>query len=385
MKILIVRNTPDVMEYTDGKYNLQEIGLARALNKLGHKCDIVYSGGKKKKTVEIEFAPNKSFNLFYLKVINIAGNGYLLGLNKLTKNYDIVQSGGYDQLRSWIMAKKYSEKLLIYQGPYYSDFNKEYNFKCKFVDAFFISRYKKMNTPFLTKSKLAADFLSEKGLKNITPVGVGFDLEQMEAEGILESEFFNELKSLKADGNKLLLYIGRMEKRRNILFLLEVINKINETHNHKFKMIMIGRGDKEYLEQIHEYINLHNLKDVILYKEQIDQKHLPAIYKLCNVFLLPTKFEIFGMVLLEAMYYGIPVVTTHNGGASILINNEINGIVEEEDCDKWVEAVRKILENNDIEEQLGTAAHKTIATQFTWDALAPKFLEAYQNRIEDKQ
>ncbi len=383
MRILIVRSNPDVMEYTDGTYNLQEIGLARALNKLGHKCDVVYSGGNKQKTISIEFAPNKSFNLFYLKVINIAGNGYLLGLDKLIKNYDIIQSGAYDQLRSWIMAKKYSEKLLVYQGPYYSDFNKGYNLKCKFVDTFFLSRYKKMNTCFLTKSKLAADFLGEKGLKNITPIGVGFDLAQMESEGILESEFFNELKGIKAEDNKLLLYIGRMEKRRNILFLLEAVKKIHETQNHKIKMVLIGRGDKEYLAKIWEYINQNNLKDVIIYKERIEQKYLPAIYKLCDVFLLPTKFEIFGMVLLEAMYYGIPVVTTHNGGASILINNGINGIIEEEDSSKWAEDVCRILENNDIEELLGTAAHETIAAQFTWDALAPKFLEAYQKRMNE--
>lgn len=53
---------------------------------------------------------------------------------------------------------------------------------------------------------------------------------------------------------------------------------------------------------------------------------MPTVYQSCDAFSLPTRYEIFGMVLLEAMYYGLPTFTTYNGGSSTLMNQE-NGII----------------------------------------------------------
>ena len=127
MKILIVRSSSGYVDATAAKYNLQEIGLARAFNKRGHQCDVVYWGGKNKKVVEIEYDEGKTFKVFYLKAYNFLKNGIYKGLKELSKNYDIVHCGGYDQIESWLLAKSIPEKLVVYNGSYYSDFNKGYN------------------------------------------------------------------------------------------------------------------------------------------------------------------------------------------------------------------------------------------------------------------
>ncbi|MFR6092195.1 MAG: hypothetical protein ACLUIR_02045 [Faecalibacterium prausnitzii] len=60
-------------------------------------------------------------------------------------------------------GRKYPEKTVIYHGPYYSPFNKNYNRMCRVFDAFFVGRYRRRGTRFLTKSELPRKFLLENG------------------------------------------------------------------------------------------------------------------------------------------------------------------------------------------------------------------------------
>ena len=182
MKILLVRSSSGYVDVRNAHYNIQETGLARAFNRKGHQCDVVFWGGKKEEVIEIEYDGGKTFKVFYLKAYDILKNGVYKGLKELSKNYDIVHCGGYDQINSWILAKSIPEKLVVYNGSYYSDFNTGYNKKCKVVDKLFLPRFKRKGIFFDTKSNLSADFLRQRGLTNVYPVGVGIDLERLKSK-----------------------------------------------------------------------------------------------------------------------------------------------------------------------------------------------------------
>ena len=64
------------------------------------------------------------------------------------------------------------------------------------------------------------------------------------------------------------------------------------------------------------------------------------------------------MVLLEAMYYGLPVFTTYNGGSSTLINNENGIIIENTDCNEWSEKIVKVLSDKKECDAIGEKAHR---------------------------
>ena len=384
MKIIITRNAPDVMDYSDGNYNLQEIGLARALNKKGHQCDVVYSGGKTEKVIEIEYDKGKTFKLIYLRVIKIIDNGYLLGLDELISQYDVIHSGAYDQLRTWIFAKKYPNKLVVYQGPYASNYTKNYNKKCFLVDKIFVPRYKKNKITFITKSKLASDFLIEKGLIDVTSVGVGFDLEQMGSDKEKIEPLYSDISAKKNAGKKIVLYIGKIEVRRNVLFMLETLKKYLILYpEDDVCFLIVGKGKGKYFDRCKSFIRDNCLYNNVIWIDQIEQKYLPAIYKLADIFWLPTKYEIFGMVLLEAMYYGVPVLTTFNGGSSILIKQDYSGIISEESVDKWITNTHRILTDHTLADSIRTRAHNIIVEQFTWDALADRFIEVYRRKCNE--
>ena len=179
MKILIIRPWPSLLDVTKNTYNIQEVGLAKALVKRGHSTDILFWTDGDEMTVEVEAEGGKPIRVFYRHGKVLLKNVWFSGQDALFAQYDVLQTAEYNQMFSWHLAGKYPEKTVIYHGPYYSPFNKNYNRMCRVFDAFFVGRYRRRGTRFLTKSELARKFLLEKRLspEQVTTVGVGIDAE----------------------------------------------------------------------------------------------------------------------------------------------------------------------------------------------------------------
>ena len=121
------------------------------------------------------------------------------------------------------------------------------------------------------------------------------------------------------------------------------------------------------------------IRDSIVWQRQMKQNQLPAIYENADFFLLPTRYEIFGMVLLEAMYFGTAVLTTRNGGASMLIRNEENGMVFD-NCDAkvWAEWILSMSNKKEKLLEMQKQASATICDSFLWDTVCTAFEQVYK-------
>ena len=121
MKVLLVRSFPDVLNLNT--YNVQEIGLAKALACKGIECGVVLYHGKKEDAEELyEFnkgGRSYSFKIYWLKGISIFKNGFMLSVYKLIRLYDVVQVHEYDQILSWMIYNKLRKPTVIYHGPYF--------------------------------------------------------------------------------------------------------------------------------------------------------------------------------------------------------------------------------------------------------------------------
>lgn len=230
MKILIIRPWPSLLDVTKNTYNIQEVGLAKALVKRGHSTDILFWTDGDEMTVEVEAEGGKPIRVFYRHGKVLLKNVWFSGQDALFAQYDVLQTAEYNQMFSWHLAGKYPEKTVIYHGPYYSPFNKNYNRMCRVFDAFFVGRYRRRGTRFLTKSELARKFLLEKRLspEQVTTVGVGIDAELLRdrpdaGQTELEGKMRAQKKGLK------LLYIGRIEPRRDPFFLLDVLAEVRKS------------------------------------------------------------------------------------------------------------------------------------------------------------
>lgn len=386
MRILIVRNYPSYMDVKNNTYNIQEVGLAKALVRKGHICDIVFWTNKKEEDAEIFVENYGNITVFYRYGKTMLKNTVFIDCKNLFEQYDIIQPCEYNQIQAWLLAKKYPQKTVIYHGPYYSQFNKRYNAMCKLFDAFFLKKYIKQNTKFLVKSKLAEKFLISKQIKseNICTAGVGIDV-QMLSNGSSECNepLYLSMKNDKSDLK--LLYIGRFEERRNVIFIIEVFKNVLKI-NGNASLYMIGTGEKRYMDKVFEHIKESDVQDKVFWQEKMQQQYLSNIYKLSDFFLLPTEYEIFGMVLLEAMYYENVVFTTQNGGSSTLMKNGENGIIIDDlDEKQWSDKIIKLYKDNYKAKIIRKNASETIKNNYTWDKLTDKFIYCYSALKKDNK
>lgn len=376
MKILIIKDVPGEIKAQKMTYNIQEIGLAVALRKKGHECDVMCVADDNQYHEQLVEIEGQKLTIYSMKAYVVLKNGWLRGDNEIIKRYDIIQVCEYNQIYTWHLAKKYRGKMVCYHGPYYCGFNHNYNRMAKVFDALFVGRYCKLDTPFITKSGLATDYLRSKDIRDVTAIGVGLSptlLNNSDDDVLPELKTIENIKGLK------LLYIGAIEPRRNATFLLDVLKKIKE-EDLQATLVLIGKyKNAEYREIFENKIKNNILNDSIYYVERAEQKYLSYVYKHCDIFLLPTIYDIYGMVLLEAMYFGLPTLTTVNGGSNMMIKDCENGYVFEDfNLQSWTERIKILATDKSLSKEVGRKAHNTIVNEFTWDALADKFLEVYQ-------
>lgn len=381
MKILIVKDVPGEIKAQRMTYNIQELGLAVALRKLGHECDVMSISDKNQFSKNEISIDNQKITIYSVKAFVALKNGWLKGVDEIFDRYDILHVCEYNQIFTWYLAKKYQHKMICYHGPYYCDFNHNYNKMAKVFDMFFVDRYRKLNTCFITKSGLAKKYLNSKGLNNVHSVGVGLStsfLHNITNEELPELTPIKELTCLK------LLYIGVIEPRRNSLFLLDILKELKKK-GVNFKLIMIGRYKNEaYKKVFNARVHELELSDNIYYIPRVEQKYLSQVYANTDIFLLPTIYDIYGMVLLESMYFGMSTITSINGGSNMMIDDGINGfIIPKFDAKVWADKVIELSEDKKYCEKIGDAAHKTIIEKFTWDKLASKFIDIYTVKLKE--
>lgn len=378
MKILIVRTFPNVLDPKN--YNSQEIGLARAFVRAGHICDIVYFSGKEPAHDQQIPTPGCDIpvTIHWLPGVGILKNGFFKGLDAVAAQYDVIQVAEYDQMtsRRYYLHPK-GKVVTLYHGPYESEFTKGYNMRCGLFDLLFNRPGKNKEVPCFAKSRMAADFLRTKGFQNILPVGVGLDLDTLKAP------YDPNVRRHTAhrEGFRL-LYIGVLEERRNIRFLFEILADAAMVLP-DVRLTLVGRGEPAYRDACFAYAEKLGVRDLIDYQERVPQDQVYQLYQQANLFVLPTQYEIFGMVLLEAMYFGLPVLTSHNGGSDLLVKNGENGfVVPEFKPEDYIKVIAGLACDPECQVRIGAAAHETVAQDFTWDSIAQKMLQVYRTEQE---
>lgn len=169
--------------------------------------------------------------------------------------------------------------------------------------------------------------------------------EEILKEPIAEAEKEKYRKKLGINKPKMVLSVGQYIHRKGFDVLLEAWDKVLDEN---YSLVIVGGGEEEKLYQ--QYIAEHNLKGVQLIgfkqKEEIFE-----YYKAANLFVLPTREDIWGLVINEAMAFGLPIVSTNMClGAVELVEDGINGyIVPADDSRKLLEAIKCSLEKNGTE------------------------------------
>ena len=385
-KILLVRTMP--YDFDPTSYNVQEIGLGKAFCRLGYDYD--YVTVKKRDQKEWVFYEHEGHVAKWIEIPRI--RVFRMGINfnilkkDFLKQYDYIICREYYQVMTYLISQRASN-VSMYSGPYWNMFF--FPFISPIYD-FFVTR--KMDQSLkgkFVKSDLALEYLEKKGYTNLKTVGVALDTQRFDECDRIAPETQKVVEYMR--NHKCLLYVGSVDANKNYLFLLKVYEKLLDKYpDLKFVVIgkskvsakekLLGKKDSYYEEQCYSQVS-SKTKEGIFRVERIENAQLKYIYPLAQAFLLPSKKEIFGMVLLESMYLGAPVVTSRNGGSVTLIEGKGTGLVVEEfDAEKWSKAVQRYLEDDSFRDMTVKNAMRLIREEYNWDSIAKKMIMEIENK-----
>ena len=177
-------------------------------------------------------------------------------------------------------------------------------------------------------------------------------------------------------GPRIVLFIGRFRYYKGLYILLEAMKSVPGN----LLLIGIGPMEKELKEQV---AMDDDLRGKVFFLGELSDEDVVIHLQACDVFVLPSIFrsEAFGIVLLEAMACGKPIVSTELGTGTSFVNQhrETGLVVPPKDAKALAEAISYLLANPEIMERLGKAAKERAEKYFCLDRMVEDVLSTYQD------
>jgi D-inositol-3-phosphate glycosyltransferase len=191
--------------------------------------------------------------------------------------------------------------------------------------------------------------------------------------------------------DQVLLYVGRIEPLKGIDTLIEAIAHMHQNGGFEelsFCLAVVG-GEPELsteeidseMARLKDLCHRHGLDELVTFLGKRDQDTLPYYYSAAEAVVVPSHYESFGMVALEAMACGTPVVASQVGGLAFLVQDGVTGYtVPSSDVEALADRLAELIKDPDLRERLGKQA-AALAQEFSWDIIARRILEQYQEVV----
>ncbi len=171
-----------------------------------------------------------------------------------------------------------------------------------------------------------------------------------------------------------ILFVGRMTHQKGPDLLLESIPAVLR-HNPQARTVFVGDG---YMKRQLEY-RAHQLgvSYATRFTGYSSESDVLDLYKACEAVCVPSRNEPFGLVVLEAMASGKPVVATHGGGPEEIIDHEVTGVKVYPDPSSIAWGINYVFSDYARAKAMGTNGKKKAVCKFSWDRIADETLELY--------
>lgn len=226
-------------------------------------------------------------------------------------------------------------------------------------------------------SEVVRDLLASYFPSDYRIIPNGIDLERFNDPTLRPIERFD-------DGKLNVLFVGRLEKRKGFKYLLQAYAQIKKVVP-EARLMVVGAYDKEDKAPFVLYARRHRVRDV-RFIGYVSEDDLPRYYRTCHVFCAPsTGFESFGIILLEAMAAGKPIVASNIAGyRSVLEDGKEGLLVPPEDEHSLADALLHLLKDPVLRERMGHQGQLK-AANYSWRKVAQQVLDYYQELLEKKR
>lgn len=389
MKIGVI--TSAYPDYEDDPHGIFVHRLMKEIAKKGHEVHVLapYTGGET--DYVLEGVHVERFHYFYPRrfeklsgragMIDNVKEGFLVKIQVLTflffnviyslrkfRKMDIVHV-------QWPIPNGLGALFLkkLYGIPYVNTIHGEEVHLSKRYHLLFALRWLVNNSSkTINNSSATRKFCLEAGLDgekiDVIPFGV-------------DTDFFRPLDVYKDENIFQILSVGYLIERKGFEYLIRAMPLVLKEHeNARLKIVGSGPLESKLKALIYEL----DLGDQVEIIKNVSDEKLLMMYNSADLFVLPSivdsqgNTEGLGVVLLEAMACGLPVIGSNVGGISdIVLDSDTGLLVMEKDVDNIYHTLRSVIENENLGRQLSVNGLKMIKNEYTWEIIAEKYLKLF--------
>ena len=183
-----------------------------------------------------------------------------------------------------------------------------------------------------------------------------------------------EAKERLGLGERVVLYVGRLEPRKGVSTLINAMKHVDGT------LLVAGQGSMFPL--LRERAKLLGVSNRVRFLGTVDYSNLPLLYRASDVFVLPSLSEAFGIVLLEAMASGTPVIGTRVGGIPEIIDG-CGLLVPPGNARELANAINLVLDNQSVERRLGRLGKRRAERVYDWNVVVKRIVNLYREVLDE--
>lgn len=165
------------------------------------------------------------------------------------------------------------------------------------------------------------------------------------------------------DGSeKRLLYVGSIDRRKRCHQMVQIAKELKAEFKKLVVDIVGGILENDYYNEIIKIIEDNQLENNVIVHGRVDDEKLNYLYSKADLFVFPSSYEGYGMVLIEAMSYGLPVVAYNNSAMPYSIKNGYNGfLVDDNDVSALIDKIGMLLNDCKIRKSMSDNAERYVS------------------------
>lgn len=222
------------------------------------------------------------------------------------------------------------------------------------------------------KERLIQHFVIPSDRVTIIPCGVN----TLRFHTGLDGELVRNRYSISPD-EKVILAVQRLHRRKGVHYLIEAV-KLVMTHRPGVRLLLVGDGPERLVLQA--WVDQLEMSDRVIFAGAVPDVELPSYYGVADLFTMHSFHEGLGIVFLEAMAAGKPIVATAAGGNLDIVRQGVNGVlVPPGDSHALAEAMLELLDDPATMQAMGERGRQIAETEYDWDAVADRYLAVFKD------
>jgi 1,2-diacylglycerol 3-alpha-glucosyltransferase len=232
-----------------------------------------------------------------------------------------------------------------------------------------------------TPSQSMKDLIGRYGIKKeIVVIPNAINLSVFQKKNEQQCKILIEQLSLERD-DVVILYVGRISFEKNVDKIIKALAIVRERNITNVKLVLVGEGTA--MKKIREMVHSLGIAEMVKLVGSVNNEIVKCYYQISDIFAFASTSETFGMVIIEALASGLPVLAVKAPGAIDIVTDGIDGMLVEDDVAQFADCLEILVKNKDLRQKFSENAINT-AQRYSVETVSDQMLDLYQRMIEDK-